>query len=92
MACRAVNRRTSSGAEFVPEERISVAQAVRAYTVGSAHAVHEDHYKGSLAPGMLADFVALTEDIFEVPASAIRDVRVAATVVGGDLVHGSLQG
>jgi predicted amidohydrolase YtcJ len=87
-----VNRRTSSGADFVPEERISVAQAVRAYTVGSAHAVHEDHYKGSLAPGMLADFVALTEDIFEVPANAIRDVRVVATVVGGDLVHGSFLG
>ncbi len=86
-----VNRRTSSGADFGPEERISVAQAVRAYTVGSAHAVHEDHYKGSLAPGMLADFVALTEDIYKVPADAIREVRVAATVVGGELVHGSLQ-
>ena len=87
-----VNRRTSSGADFGPEERISVAQAVRAYTVGSAHAVHEDHYKGSLAPGMLADFVALTEDIYEVPADTLRDVRVAATVVGGRLVHGSLKG
>lgn len=87
-----VNRRTSSGADFVPEERISVAQAVRAYTVGSAHAVHEEHYKGSLAPGMLADFVALTEDIYTVPADAIGDVRVAATVVGGRLAHGRLQG
>ncbi|QHK20644.1 amidohydrolase family protein [Pseudarthrobacter psychrotolerans] len=87
-----VNRRTSSGADFGPEERISVAQAVRAYTVGSAHAVHEDHYKGSLAPGMLADFVALSEDIYDVPADALRDVRVVATVVGGQLVHGNLQG
>lgn len=87
-----VNRRTSSGADFGPEERISVAQAVRAYTVGSAHAVHEDHYKGSLAPGMLADFVALSEDIYEVPAEALREVRVAATVMGGKLVHGNLQG
>jgi predicted amidohydrolase YtcJ len=87
-----VNRRTSSGADFVPEERISVAQAVRAYTVGSAHAVHEDHYKGSLAPGMLADFVALSGDIYEVPAEALREVRVAATVVGGKLVHGNFPG
>ena len=87
-----VNRRTSSGADFGPEERISVAQAVRAYTVGSAHAVHEDHYKGSLAPGMLADFVALSEDIYEVPADALCDVQVTATVVGGQLVHGNLQG
>ena len=85
-----VNRRTSSGADFVPEERISVAQAVRAYTVGSAHAVHEDHYKGALTPGMLADFVALSEDIYRVPAASIGAVRVTATVVGGKLAHGKL--
>jgi predicted amidohydrolase YtcJ len=54
--------------------------------------VHEDHYKGSLAPGMLADFVALSEDIYEVPADALCDVQVTATVVGGQLVHGNLQG
>ena len=63
-----VNRRTSSGADFVPEERITVAQAVRAYTVGSAYAAHEDHDKGTLSHGMLADFVVLSEDIYEVPA------------------------
>ena len=85
-----VNRRTSSGAEFVPEERITVAQALRAYTVGSAHAAHEDHYKGTLSHGMLADFVALSEDIYEVPADAICDVRVTATVVDGKLACGSL--
>ncbi|MBT2548867.1 amidohydrolase [Arthrobacter sp. ISL-65] len=85
-----VNRRTSSGAEFVPEERISVAQAVRAYTVGSAYAAREEHYKGSLSHGMLADFVALSEDIYEVPAEAIQNVRVTATVVGGRLAHGAL--
>lgn len=83
-----VNRRTSSGADFVPEERITVAQAVRAYTVGSAYAVHEDQYKGALAPGMLADFVALSEDIHEVPVQAIADVKVTATVVGGKLTSG----
>ncbi|MBT2597905.1 amidohydrolase [Arthrobacter sp. ISL-72] len=85
-----VNRKTSSGVDFVPEERISVAQAVRAYTVGSAYAAHEDRYKGSLTHGMLADFVALSEDLYDVPAEAIRDVHVTATVVGGQLAHGSL--
>ena len=85
-----VNRRTSSGAAFVPEERISVAQAVRAYTVGSAYAAREDHYKGSLTHGMLADFVALSADLYDVPAEAIGDIRVTATVVGGELEHGSL--
>ncbi|WP_427132146.1 amidohydrolase [Pseudarthrobacter sp. S9] len=85
-----VNRRTSSGADFVPEERITVAQALRSYTVGSAYAAREDHYKGSLSRGMLADFVALSEDIYEVPADTIRNVRVTATVVGGRLAHGAL--
>ncbi|WP_211882451.1 amidohydrolase [Pseudarthrobacter albicanus] len=85
-----VNRRTSSGADFVPEERITVAQALRSYTVGSAYAAREDHYKGSLSHGMLADFVALSEDIYEVPADTIRNVRVTATVVGGHLAHGAM--
>ena len=83
-----VNRRTSSGADFVPEERISVAQAIRAYTVGSAYAVHEEGTKGSLVPGMLADFVTLSEDIYKVAPEDIRGLRVTATVVGGKLAHG----
>lgn len=85
-----VNRRTASGADFVPPERISVAQAMRAYTVGSAYAAHEDHYKGSLSHGMLADFVALSEDIYQVAPDRISDVRTIATVVGGQLAAGLL--
>ncbi|MBD2763742.1 amidohydrolase [Kocuria sp. cx-455] len=85
-----VNRRTSSGAEFGPEERITVEQAVRAYTVHSAWAVHREQDIGTLAPGMLADFVVLSEDLHEVNPQHIEDVQVIATVVGGDLVHGSL--
>jgi len=85
-----VNRRTSSGAEFVPEERITVEEAVRAYTVHSAWAVHQDREVGTLAPGMLADFVVLSEDLHEVDPGRIEDVQVVATVVGGELVHGSL--
>jgi predicted amidohydrolase YtcJ len=85
-----VNRRTSSGADFVPEERISVAQAVRAYTVGSAYAVHEERSKGTLSHGMLADFVALSEDIYQVAPEDIRGIKVTGTVVGGRLAHGGL--
>ena len=85
-----VNRRTSSGAEFVPEERVTVEEAVRAYTVHSAWAVHQDREVGTLAPGMLADFVVLSEDLHEVDPGRIEDVQVVATVVGGELVHGSL--
>ena len=85
-----VNRKTASGADFVPAERITVAQAVHAYTVGSAYAVHEDHYKGTLTHGKLADFVTLSEDLYEVAPENIRDVVVTATVVGGAVIHGEL--
>lgn len=84
-----VNRSTASGRPFGPDERISVAQAVRAYTVGSAHAVHEDSYKGTLDHGYLADFVVLSDDLYEIPVENIATVTVTATVVGGDLVAGS---
>ena len=85
-----VNRKTASGADFVPAERITVAQAVHAYTVGSAYAVHEDQYKGTLTHGKLADFVTLSEDLYEVAPENIRDVVVTATVVGGAVIHGEL--
>lgn len=85
-----VNRRTGSGAEFGPEERITVAEAVRAYTVNSARAVHQEHAVGDLSPGKLADFVVLSEDLYTVAPERLRDIGVLATVVGGELVHGSL--
>lgn len=85
-----VNRSTASGAEFVPEERITVAQAVRAYTVGSARAVHQEQDKGMLAHGQLADFVTLSEDLYTVPAADIASVKATATVVGGRVAAGSL--
>ncbi|GAB2732507.1 amidohydrolase [Sinomonas soli] len=85
-----VNRRTASGAEFGPDERITVAQAVRAYTVGSAHAVHQEREKGSLAHGMLADFAVLSQDLYSIPAEAIAETEVTATVVGGLPAHGTL--
>ncbi|RLZ04045.1 amidohydrolase [Kocuria tytonicola] len=85
-----VNRRTASGAQFVPEECLTVAQAVHAYTVGSAYASHQEHEKGRLVPGMLADFAVLSADIFAVDPTTIKDLGVTATVVGGEVVHGTL--
>ena len=85
-----VNRRTASGAQFVPEERLTVEQAVHAYTVGSAYASHQEHEKGRLVPGMLADFAVLSADIFTVDPATIKDLSVTATVVGGEVVHGTL--
>jgi len=82
-----VNRRTSSGAEFGPDECVTVAEAVRAYTYGSAYAIGQENRRGTIAPGMLADVVALSDDLFDIDPARIREVGVAATVVGGEVVY-----
>lgn len=81
-----VNRRTSSGALLGPEERLTVEEAVRAYTFGSAYAVGQERDKGQLRVGQLADFAALSDDLFAIPQETIRDVTVGATVIGGEMV------
>jgi hypothetical protein len=86
----AVTRETLDGKNpngWQPQEKISVAEAVEAYTMGSAYAEFQDKVKGSLAVGKLADFVILSDDIFSINKDAIRDVKVLKTVVGGKIVH-----
>lgn len=68
-----------------PEQRITMAQALRAHTVGAAYAAGEDGDKGVLAPGMLADFVAVDTDPYQDSADAVLGTRVLTTVVGGDV-------
>jgi predicted amidohydrolase YtcJ len=82
-----VNQRTASGEPFVPAEAIGIDQALAAYTTGSAYAAFEEGRKGTLAPGMLADFVVLGEDLLRVERDGIGEVPVLATVVGGEVVH-----
>jgi predicted amidohydrolase YtcJ len=82
-----VNQRTASGEPFVPHEALTVHEAVHAYTRGSAYAAHEEQYKGALAPGMVADFVALGADIFSIDRDGIGETPVDATVVGGVVAH-----
>ncbi|MGO4247566.1 amidohydrolase [Paenarthrobacter sp. RAF54_2] len=81
-----VNRRTSSGAILGPNERLTIKEAVRAYTYGSAYAVGQELDKGTLRPGQLADFVALSDDLFTVHEETIRNVTVGTTVIGGNVV------
>lgn len=71
-------------------ECLSVSEAIRAYTVNSAHAVHEEKIKGKLLPGQLADFAVLSQDLYEVPNTEIANTQVRATVVGGNLVFGEV--
>ena len=82
----AVTRRTlddRNPAGWVPEEKISVEEALRAYTAGAAYASFDESRKGVLSAGRLADLVMLDRNIFDVPAEEIRSVRVVMTVVGG---------
>jgi len=72
---------------WVPEQKISIEQAVTAYTAGSAFAEFQDREKGTLARGKLADLVILSDDIFAIPAERLKDVQVLATIVGGKVVH-----
>jgi len=89
-----VNRRTASGAPFNPGEAITAHQALRAWTWGSAYASRQEHVKGSIAPGMLADLVILSEDPTAVSPDRIAGLEVLATIVGGHPRHdaGALDG
>ncbi|MCK6095105.1 amidohydrolase [Micrococcus sp. EYE_162] len=85
-----VLRRTETGRVYGREDRITVEQALHAYTVGSAEATGWGGRKGRLVAGQLADFAVLSEDPREVPSEEIADIEVVATAVGGEFVHGGL--
>ena len=85
----AVTRRTLDDANpdgWVPEQKISVEQALRAYTYEGAFASFEEDKKGTLKAGMLADLVLLDRDLTEIAPNEIRDVQVLKTIVGGKVV------
>jgi predicted amidohydrolase YtcJ len=86
----AVTRATLDGRNpdgWVPEQKITIEQAVAAYTAGSAFAEFQDREKGTLARGKLADVVILSDDIFSIPSAKLKDVRVLTTIAGGQVVH-----
>jgi predicted amidohydrolase YtcJ len=83
----AVNRITREGRVIGPEQRIAVRDALRAFTLDAAYLAFEDGLKGSLVPGKLADFVVLDRDPLAVSPEEIRDIAVAQTVVGGEVIH-----
>jgi predicted amidohydrolase YtcJ len=90
----AVTRATLDGKNpggWVPEQKLTVQEAIEAYTMGSAFAEFQEKEKGSITPGKLADFVILSDDIFHIPPAAIKNVKVEATFVGGKVVYGGLE-
>jgi predicted amidohydrolase YtcJ len=85
----AVTRRTLDDrrpAGWVPEQKITVEEALRAYTIGAAYAEYAEREKGTIARGMLADLVIVDRDLTRVPPETIRDARVMLTMVGGRVV------
>ena len=85
----AVTRRTTDGANpngWFPEQKITVQQAIEAYTINNAYAAFEENEKGSISVGKFADLVILSDDILAVDPVNIEHVQVEMTVVGGKTV------
>jgi len=74
-----------------PQEKLSMNDCLRAYTVGSAYAEFEETRKGTIAPGMLADIVVFPVDITRVSARDLLSTHVAMTIVGGQIVFEQAQ-
>jgi predicted amidohydrolase YtcJ len=72
---------------WIPEQKLSMADAVSAYTLGSAYAEFQEKEKGTIAPGKLADMVLLSENIFRIDPARVRDVEVDTTIMGGKVIH-----
>jgi predicted amidohydrolase YtcJ len=84
----AITRKSEDGKqEYFPEQRLTMDQAIHAYTVGSAYAQFEEKEKGEIIEGMLADFVVLDRDITAVSPEKLLGAKVLRTVVGGKTVY-----
>jgi predicted amidohydrolase YtcJ len=87
----AVTRRRADGSPgpdgWIPEQRLTVDESVRAYTVGAALASGEEAIKGTLSPGNLADLVVLSRNIFAIDPSEILETEVLATMLDGEFVY-----
>ncbi len=86
----AVTRRTLDGAHpdgWVPQQKITIEESLRAYTIGAAYAGFQEGSLGSLAPGKLADLVIVDRDLFNTPPTEIGEAKVVMTIVGGRVVY-----
>ncbi len=86
----ALTRQTKDGdppAGFLPGERVSLEDAIKAYTLGAAFAGHREKTEGSLEPGKLADLIVLSQDLFKIKPSQVSNTEVLLTMVGGRVVY-----
>jgi len=87
-----VSRRLADGTVFYPDQRMSRMEALQSYTIHAAYAAFEEHLKGSLVPGKLADVVVLSHDITTIPEDQILDTEVLYTIVGGQVLYDRRRG
>ena len=88
----ALTRKTTEGNPpdgFVPQERISLEDAIKGYTLGAAFAGHREKTEGSIEPGKLADLIVLSQDLFKINPNQIANMDVLLTMVGGKVVYQS---
>ncbi len=86
----AVTRQTTDGQPqggWIPKECLTVEEAVEAYTLGAAYAAHREKWEGSLEEQKLADLIIVSQNIFEIVPSHIKDTKVVLTMVGGRVVY-----
>jgi len=75
------------GEGWFPQERLTMEQAIKLYTLGSAYASFEEDIKGSIGPGKLADLVVLSKNLLEIPEDEIMDTRVVYTIFDGRVIY-----
>jgi len=86
----AVTRRTLDGKNpegWIPEQKISIEEAIKGYTINGAYAEFAESKKGSIEKGKLADLVVLDQNLFKIPPAEIKDVQVKMTVLNGKIIH-----
>ena len=82
-----LRKKVSEKESWNPKEKVSVAEAVHAYTQGASYASYEENIKGSIRVGKLGDLVILSQDIFEIEPERIYDTKVEYTILGGKIVY-----
>ena len=82
-----VTRRLKDGSAFFPDQKLSVMQALKTYTLSNAYATYQEEIKGSLVPGKLADITVLSRDITAIDPSEIPKTEVRYTIVGGEIKY-----
>lgn len=88
----AVTRKGMSGRVWGADERVTIAEAIRAYTRDAAYINFDEKIKGTLEPGKLADMIVLAEDLLTIDPERIKDVQIDVTILGGKVVYGRRAG